>query len=507
MTMATTDVPPKTPEELGPVVAELLAEYRRERPRLAQIAAYMANRVDTVYVPSKATNEYRALVDQSRFNVLPRVVKAVAQNLFVDGYRPTGPNGRAPDADNSPIWDAVWQPNRMDARQAGLWRPALTYGYSFATVLPGSRSRRQRNDGGGVEVVDESVPVITPYSPLLMTACYDDPANDEWPRSAMIARTPMYAEARPGSDPVLSESTSIEPGAKVTVFDEHYRYECQWTRSGFETTGDAEWHGLGVVPVVRFPDEHGCDGAPPGKVWPLLPAQRQLNQTTFNLLMTQQYQAFKQRWVTGMAIQTDANGVDIQPFNPSVDSLFHAEDQNAKFGEFSQTDLGGYLDSRDKVLQYISAVAQIPPHQIVLGNGVSNLSAEALAALMNAHQRDIDEHKTTFGEATEQMIRLAGLAMGTEAGLDAWYDTSAQVVWRDTEPRSLPATIDALGKAATMLEVPVEVLWELWPGMTDATLSRWLAARERDSQSAQIRDMLINELNQPPAATAGNGAV
>jgi hypothetical protein len=271
------------------------------------------------------------------------------------------------------------------------------------------------------------------------------------------------------------------------------------------TQPTAEWHGLGVVPVVRFPDEHGCDGVPPGKVWPVLPAQRQLNQVTFNLLMAQQYSAFRQRWVTGMAIQQDVNGVDVQPFNPAVDSLFHAEESATKFGEFGQTDLGGYLTSRDKVLQYIAAISQLPPHEIVLGDGISNLSAEAVALLMNAHQRDIDEHKTTFGESTEQMIRLAGRAMATEEGLDAWYDTSAQVVWRDTEPRSLPATIDALGKAATMLEVPVEVLWELWPGMTDATLSRWKAARESLTQSARIRDMLVEEL-QGPSPQGGDTA-
>jgi hypothetical protein len=121
---------------------------------------------------------------------------------------------------------------------------------------------------------------------------------------------------------------------------------------------------------------------------------------------------------------------------------------------------------------------------------------------MNAQRRDITEHQYSLGESTEQMIRLAGLAMGTPEGLDAWWDDSAQVVWRNTEPQSLAATIDALGKAAQMLEVPVEVLWELWPGMTDATLSRWLAAREQASQATAIREMLMDEL-QPPGLGAG----
>lgn len=462
-------------EELGVVASDLLKEYRSQRPRLDKIASYMANKTKDIYVPKAANREYRQLVDQARFNVLPLVVSTVAQALYVDGYRETK-DGRAVSADNAAIWDAVWQPNRMDARQAALYRAAITYGWSYAVVLPG-----------------DPVPVITPYSPRDAVALYEDEVNDEWAYAAMIVHR------RRGADEF--RLLEVPEGARVTVYDEECAYEL--TRKGatweLDEEEDISAHGLGVVPVVRFFDQLG-DCLPPGKVEPLLPAQRQLNQTTFNLLMAQQYQAFRQRWATGMAIAEDATGNPIEPFNSAVNRLWQAEDPGTKFGEFGQVDLSGYLDSRDKVLLYIASVAQVPPHNLIIGSGISNISAEALVAISQGHRQDVAEHQTAFGESIEQMMRLAGKANKDQA---AWEDTSAQVVWRDTTPRSLAQVADALGKLATQLGIPVEELWPMIPNTTQQDLARWKATKE----ASGVLDDLAAMLNTPPAAEEVPGAV
>lgn len=470
-------------EELGEVVADLLAIRKREKPRLDGLASWMANTVSDVYVPKSASREYRMLVDQCRFNVLPLVVATVAQALFVDGYRPTGPTGRAPSVSNAEIWDAVWQPNRMDARQAALYRPAITYGYSYALVLPG-----ETDD-------DEETPtaVITPYGPQRLVAHFEDPINDEWPEHAMVCHGPCAGR----KDPWLGQN--IGDGARLTVYDDEFSYDMVKTGGdwGLEEDGLGE-HELGVVPVVRFLDEIS-DQLPKGKIEPLLPAQRQLNQTTFGLLMAQQYAAFRQRWVTGMAIAEDAEGNPVEPFNAAVNRLWQAEKDTTKFGEFSQTDLDGYLTSRDKTLLYIASVAQIPPHNLIIGSGISNISAEALVALEQGHRMDVAEHQTSFGESIEQMLRLAGLAMGDTV---AWEDTSAQVVWRDTTPRSLAQTADALGKLATQLGIPPRALWERIPDVTDQDIARWEAmASDRD-----LLGELSSMLGEPAAAGAESPA-
>lgn len=432
--------------------AETLLRLReREQPRLQKISAYMRGEASSVYVPRGARQEYRWLLKRAKVNVLPLVVTVVAQSLYVDGYRPAGGD------ENTAAWE-YWQANRMDARQHGLHRAALKYGIAYAVVLPG-----------------DPTPVISPKSPRRMTAFYGDPVDDEWPEYAVEETTRETVNGRV---------------RVVRLYDSTHRYQLeQELRSGgrLRLVGAPEEHGLGVCPVVRYLNGEDLDGDDciRGEVEPLIEMQDQLNATTFNLLMAQQYAAFRQRWVTGMAPVFDQDGNPIEPFNASVSRLWVAEDPDTRFGEFGQTDLSGYLSSAEATIRHIATVSQTPPHHL-LGQ-MANLSAEALAAAEAGLQRKIAERKSSFGESHEQTLRLASLAAGDRRG---WEDVHAQVVWRDTEARALASTVDALGKLAQMLQVPPQELWERVPGVTQTDVARWRAAAQKAAEDADAMSQL-----------------
>lgn len=466
------------PKEIDDLIDRLFKQSRFERNRLTNIHNYIKNRTFDIYVPRQATREFRMLVDQSRFNVLPLLVKVFRQNLCIDGYRPSK------SSDNSPVWDEVWQPNRMDARQTGLWKCAIQYGYSFGSVLKGIPG-----------------PVVGVYSPRQVIADYEN-LTDEWPRYVIVIESPLKSD-----DNWNMQDLSLQPffpdGYKISLYDNTNRVKLVRERGGWEVREVAE-HGMGVCPFVKFweqyddPDEDSV-----GIVEPLLPVQRQLNQTTFSLLMAQQYAAFRQRWVTGMTIEEDVNGVPRIPFNPAVDKVFHAESPDTKFGEFEQSSLDGYLNSRDKVLMFISSLTQIPPNNLMVGTGISNLSAEALASLEAGLRRSTGEFQTSFGESTEQLMRLAGRAMGTTEGLSVWEDQSAQVHWKDTTPRSLAQVADALGKLATMLAIPPRVLWEKLPDVPQQDLERWHIEADKFEAQQAIRQRQMIEASISAKAQAG----
>lgn len=463
---------PMDAKKLAQVTEELLRARRAESRRLAEINAYVKDRVLDIYIPPKANAEYKQVAEQSRFNITQLLIDSVADNLFVDGYRP------ARSADNAAVWQK-WQDNRMDARQSGLWRTSLQYGAAYATVLP-------------ADLNGQKSAKMTPWSPRRLTALYVDPINDEWPEYFMTVGHPY----------VDFSGTLPRQVTPVAVYDATHRYEMPVDsamvavpryigRDSYDAAGLAEIsinatgarsleHGMGFAPAVKFPESMGdLDEGPMGVVEPMLPAQRRLTQTSFGLGMAELYAAFKQRWVTGLEIQEDEEGNPKEPFDIAVDRLLQAEDVDTKFGEFTETNLDGYLNSRDKTLLYISSVRKMLPHTLVVGNAVSNISAEALAALAAGHGRDVDAHQTCYGESTEQMLRAAGKAAGDKA---AWEDTSAQVRWRDTTPRSLAQVADALGKLAVQLGIPARGLWERIPGVTDEDLSLWdKLARENDS--------------------------
>ena len=211
----------------------------------------------------------------------------------------------------------------------------------------------------------------------------------------------------------------------------------------------------------------------------------------------EQFAAFRQRWVSGMVVE-DEEGRPRAPFQAAVDRLWVAESNETKFGEFSQTDLGGYLKSAEETIRHIATASQTPPHNL-LGQ-MANLSAEALNAARDGLNSKIAERKSTFGEAHEQTLRLAARAAGETSG---WNDTSAQVVWRDTESRSLAQTVDALGKLTQMLQVPPEVLWERIPGVTQQDVERWKTAADSGDPLTQLNRIVDRQSGGAAASPAG----
>ena len=226
----------------------LLKLREQEQPRLQKISAYMRGEASSVYVPKGARQEYRWLIKRAKVNVLPLVVTVVAQALYVDGYRPAGSD------ENTQAWKS-WQANRMDARQHGLHRTALKYGVGYTVVMPG-----------------KPVPVISPKSPLRMTAFYRDPVDDEWPEYAVEETTLNTLKGRIRS---------------VLLYDDNFRYRLEGeAKSGgkLRLVAPPEEHGLGVCPVVRYTNGDDLDGDDciRGEVEPLIEMQDQLNATTFN---------------------------------------------------------------------------------------------------------------------------------------------------------------------------------------------------------------------------------
>ena len=453
---------PLSEDDARETAEDLLKVRQTELRRLNKIRRYMNGDICRVYSPKKTTSEYRQIVDMSKVNILPLIISAFAQNLFAEGYR-----GKRKKK-NADAWD-IWQDNRMDQRQALIYRSALTYGLSYATTF--------KKQGGGA--------LITPYSPLQLTAVYDDPVNDEWPVYAITCSD--------GYDPQKRKRI-----VRVELLDNEWRYRFQRIdgEEQLEYVEDGSGaHGLPKTPVVRWVNTgQDLDEGPVSEVEPLFPLQDQLDNTTYSLLIKQQFQAFRQRWAANMTIEQDANGADVQPFNAGVDRLWQAEG-DVKFGEFEEGSLQGLLDSRQSTLSIIATVAQISPQALILSSGtVANLSADALAALESSQQRKQAGMKTSFGESDEQLLRLCSAA----AGIDGYDDRSSQIVWRDTESRSLAQAADAINKLAS-INIPPRALWDLlldWlPNLSQQDLERW-------EEYAKAEDGLTDEpgVTPPPRA-------
>lgn len=422
-----------------------------ERSALDGVRLYWRGRQQLpAVVKSGAPDEVMVMSRSSRVNVLPIVVNSLVQSMFVEGFRP-GPDS---DETSNELWH-VWQENRMNRKQTGIHRAAVAYGASYAVVLPG-----------------DPVPVIRGASPRAMTVLYGE--DEDWP---MMALEPLDRKL-------------------WRLYDEEavYHFEAGDDGSGFEFI-DANPHGMSHTPVVRFLDEEDLDrddeptGAvrfrsatdetTAGQVAPLMPLQDQIDLTTFSLQIAQHYGAFRQRYVIGWVAENEA-----EQLRASASKLWAIDEDpdDVQIGEFNQSDLSGYIESREASLRHAATLSQTPIHELT--GELVNLSAEALAAAEAGHDRKVGERKTLAGESHEQVFQLVGELIDVEVPADS------QVVWRDTSARAFAATVDGLGKLTQMLGVPPQELWERIPGVTQQDVERWKAIAEQGGAFEQLTAML-----------------
>jgi hypothetical protein len=418
------------------------ARYRTSPPRSeAEMLDYVEP--PAVVLPPGAPPTMKNLARKARTNYLPRVLNEFVQALKVDGYRASG------GTDNAAPWTYAWQANKMDARQGGIYKATLAYGLAYGTAVPGTDP-----------ITGKPAPVVRGVSPRKMTAVYADPVDDDWPLYALKHADPL-----------------------MCLYDEDMSYfigrEGQSTSVQDFTFIEARPHGMGVPPVVRYRDEMLLDEADQiGIIEPLLSIQARLDETVFGMLVAQFYAAFKQRVVIGWVPKDEE-----EQLRASASQLWTFKDgpDQVRIAEFSETSPNGYIASKESAVTDMATIGQVPPQS--LGNGaVSNLSAEALAAMEASKYRRADVFATSIGESHEQLLRLSAQIMGDTASAE---DVSAQVRWADKEARSFAQLVDGLGKVVTMLQVPSRATWPIVAsalGMSDTDVAAWETwAKESDA--------------------------
>lgn len=428
----------------------LKAKREGERPRLERLLAYRRTGIGPRSVlssgrlaglPAGAPREVIALAEVSRVNLLRYVVASRVQSMYVEGFQ-TQQSG-----ENVPAWSA-WQANGLDARQVGVHRSALTFGAAYVVILPG-----------------DPAPVIRGASPRDLTAVYGD--DDVWPVAALWHRG----------------------GKRWRLIDDQAVYELHKEGDRLRLVENGE-HGLGVCPVVRFRDTVDLDVEVEGVVEPLIALQDQVNVTSFGLHVAQHYGAFRQRYILGWLADSEA-----ELLKTGAARLMAFEDGpgDIQVGEFSQTDLRGYIESREATIRHLATVSQTPVHELM--GQLINLSAEALEAARASHHAAVEENRIAAGESWEQVLRLASEIMAQPV------EDSASVVWRDTTIRSLGEAADALGTLAERLGVPPRALWPRIPGASQHELEQWRAMAEEPGAFDDLVAMLERQMRAPtPAA-------
>lgn len=428
-------------------------------------------------VPDGAGDEIEDLAKLSVMNVLGVVRDSFAQNLSVVGYR------EATARENDPAW-STWQRNRMDARQAEVYRPALTYGAAYVTVLPGGMG-----------------PVFHTRSPRQLYAVYTDPVLDAFPQYALETWV-SQRDAKPHRMGLLIDDTHMYQLDLGELSAAQVTPDLSTLPLSIREVDDPVAHGATldgkpVCPVVRFVNDRDADDWIVGEVAPLIQMQQAINNVNFDRLIVSRFGAFPQKVITGWA------GTKEEILKASSMRVWAFEDEGVDAKSFPAASMDPYNSLLASMVEHVAMVAGISPSQVT--GKMVNVSAEALAAAESTMQRKLAAKRESFGESWELVLRLAASMDGDVSTAE---DTSAEVVWRDTEARSFAAVVDGVTKLA-QAGVPVEQMLTMIPGMTQQTV---LAIKEgmRSGTVSSLVDKLtaspVREVPAPPDDVAVDGA-
>jgi hypothetical protein len=443
----------------GESVIELVKDqlwdgWKNEKDKLDHIDKWARWHQDPSRLPRQSSRELKYLEEISRTPWLGLVVTTVAQCMYVDNYRSSIDDE---DPKRGPWW--TWSRNGFDKRQIAVHRAALTYGYSYVKVLPGEDYR------------GEPMAVMKGVSPRKMWAVYEDPAVDDWPMYA------MHVEAQPKNSYM------------VRLYDEEFEYFLSTDSEGskFEFI-EHRAHEAGVPPVVRYTNQLDLDGRADGEVEQFIGPARRINKTAYDRLLAQHFNSWKVRTVAGMAKPDKEEDAELERLRLRQQDLLIAEDADTKFGTLDETPLEGFVSSWRADVEALAAVSQTPAHQLT--GQLVNLSAEALAAARAALTQKVYERQKSFGASHGQTLRLASALEGQE---DYATDVLGRVSWQDMEIRSLSQAVDALGKAATMLEVPKRALWGRIPGVERPDVDEWARLAKDEDPAERMADDLARQ--------------
>jgi hypothetical protein len=323
-----------------PLATMLMNTWKNAITPNAKIERYMHGDHDLSFATAKFNNAFGGLFREFAENQLPRLMEALADYLQVD---------KVESDENSETLLKTWLDANLFAVRAGqVHNSAYTFGNGYVILAS--------DDDENLRMYwQDSKQIACLYDPerpdqlLAAIKVWQDVIAGKW-RMNVYTRTGTFAYQADGkTTPTLKKFKPLEDDDDP-AFTPH--------------------KVQGIVPVFHFANEPGPDGQGKSELNGLYPLQDALNKDIMDRLVAQEFQAFRQRWATGIEVQTDeVTGLEKPPVVPAVDRLWYSASENAKFGDFEPIELKQFLDVAMSDRMAMAAMARVPVHHLGFQQG------------------------------------------------------------------------------------------------------------------------------------------
>jgi hypothetical protein len=386
-------------------------------PGLDRVDKYFEGEQPLKYMAKAMQSEIGDRVSQLVLNWLRFGAEAYENRLDIEGFRYRGES-----SSDAELW-RLWQANGLDEQAQQAHLDALVLGRSYVIV------------GAGDE--DDSDPIVTVESPFQVFAERD-------PRTRRVSAAVKRWQEGEGKDIVQRATLYLPNSTESFTFDKEWR-----------SSGDADEHGLGVVPVVPLVNRPRIlrpDGL--SEFQDVIPVADAANKMATDMMVSAEFHAMPRRWAVGMKAEDfqDANGNPISVWSRDTGTLWGSESPDAKFGQFNESDLTVFHNSIKLLAQLASQMLALPPHYLSFV-GDNPASADAIRSSETQLVKRVERKHTYFGGSWEDVQRLVLRVKSGE------WDESAktlETVWRDPSTPTVAQVADATVKKVQTGIVPIE---------------------------------------------------
>lgn len=409
-------------------------DLEKRRPKLLRRRDYYEGNHPLPEGPRGISRQYLEFLRKTRTNYCMIAADAPVHRLSLLGVT----NG---SGDNDATAWGWWKRNKMASKQKQLFRCALSTGWAYAMV--------------GAHPKDPRRPLITVEHPSqVMTE--SDPATGE-----TVALLKAYHDDLTGRGRAL-----------VCLPDVIVKYETEprsgrrglpWSHQAWtpvlpdpETNpGESEVNPYGRVMGVAFMCRPNLGEDPRAEFSKVTDIQDRINLGMLNRMTAERYSAWRQKYVTGHKFSKTidpVSGMEVvaQPFIPGPDSVWASEGENTKFGEFTQTELTGFLKTHESDIRDLLVLTHTPAYYVA---DLVNFAADAVVALDTLHVAKVWEHQAFFGENFTDMFDLASLVA------DEDEDPDREMRWQDARYLN-PTVVANMGTQLKTIGYPLPMIAE-----------------------------------------------
>lgn len=446
-------------------------------PKLAEWRRWYTGEHPLPEGPRKATDAFREFQKSGRTNFTSAVVNSSTARMRVIGIEDA--TGR-PDAE---AW-GWWQRNRLSSRQSQVYRTASMLSEAYVMV--------------GAHPADATRPLITVEHPREVIVEHD-PATRE--RAAGLKAWYDDALGRGRANLFLAPNIIVRYQT-----DERPAGRLPWNAEAWEPIEEPRTHGLASVPVVPFQCRPDLGEPPEPEFSGVIDIQTRINFGVFNRMVAERYSAFRQKNVTGHKFKrfTDPiTGLEVveQPFVPDPGGVWASEGKDTKFGEFSQTQLDGYLRAHEMDIRDLLVISRTPAYYYA--GDLINIGSETLQALDLLHVAKVEEMTAEYAESWEDVYGLSSQVAGVERDY-----TMSEVRWQD--PRQFnPSVVADMATKYHSIGYPLAIVAEKSgesPQRVQRIVSEAAAAQLSGAQALEMAAQARVEAQAPIPAVVDGGA-